>query len=64
MMSPRWEHRSVQAGSMGQGQLYEVQPGQVPGPALGSHQPHGMLQASGSLEGVRSQTRKARNQHG
>jgi len=28
---------------MGQDQLYEVQPGQVPGPALGSHQPHAML---------------------
>lgn len=31
----------------GQGQLYEVQQGQVPGPALGSQQPHAVLQAGG-----------------
>ena len=30
---------------MGRGQLYEVQQGQVPGPALWSQQPHVMLQA-------------------
>jgi len=30
---------------MGQGQLYDVQQGQVPGPALGSQQPHATLQA-------------------
>jgi len=30
---------------MGQGQLYEVQQGQVLGPALGSQQPHATLQA-------------------
>jgi len=30
---------------MGRGQLYEVQQGQMPGPAHGSQQPHPMLQA-------------------
>ena len=34
---------SGQAGSMGRGQLYEVQEGQVPGPSLGSQQPHATL---------------------
>jgi len=38
-----------QAGSMGQGQLYEVQQGQVPGPALVSQQPHAKLQAWGGV---------------
>jgi len=32
---------------MGEGQSYEVQPGQMPGPALWSQQPHAMLQAWG-----------------
>jgi len=36
---------------MGQGQLYEVQQGSVPGPALGSQQPHAMLQAWGRVPG-------------
>ncbi|GAB0204299.1 hypothetical protein GRJ2_002895500 [Grus japonensis] len=36
---------SGQAGSIGQGQLYEVQQGSVPGPALGSQQPQAILQA-------------------
>ena len=36
---------------MGRGQLYEVQQGQVPGPALGSQQPHAMLQAWGGVAG-------------
>jgi len=31
---------SGQTGSMGRGQLYEVQQGQMPGPTLGSLQPH------------------------
>jgi len=42
---------------MGQGQLYEVQQGQVQGPALGSQPPHATLQAwgrvSGKLPGVK-----------
>ena len=36
---------------MGRGQLYEVQQGQVPGPALGSQQPHATLQAWGRVAG-------------
>ena len=36
---------------MGRGQLYDVQQGQMPGPALGSQQPHAMLQAWGGLAG-------------
>jgi len=36
---------------MGQGQLYEVQHGQMPGPALGSQQPHVTLQAWGGVAG-------------
>ena len=36
---------------MGRGQLYEVQQGQVPGPALWSQQPHAMLQAWGGVAG-------------
>ncbi|KAM9637659.1 uncharacterized protein ACIBXB_013210 [Morphnus guianensis] len=36
---------------MGPGQLYEVQQGQVPGPALGSQQPHAALQAWGRVAG-------------
>jgi len=30
---------------MGQGQLHKVQEGHVPGPALGTQQPHATLQA-------------------
>ncbi|NWQ86631.1 TFG protein, partial [Burhinus bistriatus] len=40
---------SGQAGPMGRGQWYEVQQGQVPGPALGSQQPHAALQAWGGV---------------
>jgi len=40
---------SGQAGLMGRGQLYEFQQGQVPGPALGSQQPHVTLQAWGGV---------------
>jgi len=36
---------------MGQGQLYEVQQGQMLGPALGSQQPHATLQAWGGVAG-------------
>jgi len=36
---------------MGRGQLYEVQKGQVPSPALRSQQPHAMLQAWGGVDG-------------
>ena len=36
---------SGQTGLMGQGQLYEVQQGQMPRPALRSQQPHAMLLA-------------------
>ena len=36
---------------MGRGQLYEVQQGQRPGPALGSQQPHAALQAWGRVAG-------------
>jgi len=36
---------------MGQGQLFEVQQGQMPGPALGSQQPHATLQAWGGVAG-------------
>ena len=36
---------------MGRGQSYEVQQGQVPGPALGSQQSHAMLQAWGGVTG-------------
>ena len=36
---------------MGWGQLYEIQQGQVPGPALGSQQPHATLQAWGRVAG-------------
>ena len=42
---------SGQAESMGQGQLHEVQQGQVLGPALGSQQPPTMLQAWGRVAG-------------
>jgi len=42
---------SGQVGLMGQGQLYEVQQGQMPGPALGSQQPHVTLQAWGGVAG-------------
>ncbi|KAF1526192.1 Zinc finger C2HC domain-containing protein 1A, partial [Eudyptula albosignata] len=41
----------TQAGSMGRGQLYEVQQGQVPGPALRPQQPHATLQAWGGVAG-------------
>ena len=34
---------------MCRGQSYEVQQGQMPGPALGSQQPHAMLQAWGGV---------------
>jgi len=43
--------RSGQTGSMGQGQLYEVQQGQMPSPALGSQQPHATLRAWGGVAG-------------
>jgi len=36
---------------MGQGQLYQVQQGQITGPALESQQPHAMLQAWGGVTG-------------
>ena len=36
---------------MGRGQLYEVQQGQVPGPALRSQQPLAVLQAWGRVAG-------------
>ena len=36
---------------MGQGQLDEVQQGQVPGPVLWSQPPHAMLQAWGGVVG-------------
>jgi len=36
---------------MGRGQLYEFQQGQVLDPALGSQQPHAMLQALGRVSG-------------
>jgi len=36
---------------MGQGQLYEIQQGSVPGPALESQQPHATLQAWGRVAG-------------
>jgi len=36
---------------MGQGQLYEVQQGQISGPALQSQQPHATLQAYGRVAG-------------
>jgi len=36
---------------MSQGQLYELQQGQMPGPALGSQQPHATLQAWGRVAG-------------
>jgi len=36
---------------MGRGQLYEVQQGQMTGPALGSQQPHATLQAWGRVAG-------------
>jgi len=36
---------------MGQGQLYEIQQGQMLGPALGSQQPHASLQAWGGGAG-------------
>jgi len=39
---------------MGQGQLCEVQQGQMPGPALGSQQPHATLQAWGGVEWLES----------
>ncbi|NXL52408.1 TNC18 protein, partial [Podilymbus podiceps] len=42
---------SGQAGSMGRDQLHEVQQGQVPGPALGSHQPQATLRAWGGAAG-------------
>jgi len=42
---------SGQTGSTGQGQLYEIQQGQLPGPALGSQQPHATLQAWGGVAG-------------
>jgi len=42
---------SGQAGSMGRGQLCEFQQGQMPDPALGSQQPHAMLQAWGGVAG-------------
>ena len=46
-MSPK----GPQARLMGWGQLYEVQQSQVPGPALGSQQPHAMLQTWGRVAG-------------
>jgi len=42
---------SGQAGLMGRGQLYELQQGQVPGPALQSQQRHAALQAWGGVAG-------------
>ncbi|GAB0175569.1 mitochondrial enolase superfamily member 1 [Grus japonensis] len=42
---------SGQAVLMSQGQLYEVQQGSVPGPALGSQQLHATLQAWGRVAG-------------
>ena len=36
---------------MGQGQLHDTEQGQVPGPALGSQQPHATLQAWGRVPG-------------
>ena len=36
---------------MGQSQLYQVQQGQVPGPALWSQQPHATVQAWGGVAG-------------
>jgi len=42
---------SGQAGLMGQGQMYEVQQGQVLDPAPGSQQPLAMLQALGRVTG-------------
>ena len=36
---------------MGQGQLYEIQQGSVPGPALASKQPHAVLQSWGGVAG-------------
>ena len=36
---------------MGQGQLYEFQQGQIPGPVLQSKQPHAMLQVWGRVAG-------------
>ena len=36
---------------MGQGQLYEVQQGQMPHPALQSQPPHATLQAGGGVAG-------------
>jgi len=43
---------SGQNGSMGRNQLYEIQQGQVPGPALGSQQSHATLQAWGGVTGM------------
>jgi len=42
---------SGQTGSMGRGQLYEVQQGPVPCPPHGSQQPHAMLRAWGGVAG-------------
>jgi len=36
---------------MVRGQLYEFQEGQMPGPALGSQQPHATLEAWGGVAG-------------
>ena len=42
---------SGEVGSVGQGQSYEFQQGQVLGPALWSQQPHAMPQAWGGVAG-------------
>jgi len=42
---------SGQAALMGRDQLYEVQQGQMVGPALGSQHPHATLQAWGGVAG-------------
>ncbi|KAK4809318.1 hypothetical protein QYF61_023311 [Mycteria americana] len=46
---PRAAAGPGRAGSTGRGQLYGVQQGPVPGPALGPQQPHATLQAWGKL---------------
>ena len=40
-----------QAGPVGRDQLYEVQQGEVPGPAFGSQQPHAVLESWGRVSG-------------
>lgn len=41
----------LQPGSVGQDQLYDVQQGKVPGPALWSQQLHAAMQAWGRVAG-------------